>query len=194
MDIKKFNPWNWLKDEDSENRAIPVRQSDSQAGAYSPLLSLHHEINRIFDQAFRGIAAPSPSLWNNASLESNFFRPNLDVDSTDKEYRITVEVPGVDEKDIAIELGTDGTLVIRGEKKQEHEEKGRNRYRVERSYGAFQRVLALPQDSDRDNISANFKNGVLIVNVSRKAASQSETRRIDINAGSSNSNRIQAAA
>jgi HSP20 family protein len=106
-------------------------------------------------------------------------KPTLDLGATDKAYTIAVEVPGVDEKDVTVEIAND-TLTIRGEKKQEKEEKDRNYYRMERSYGSFQRVLSLPEDADQDGVSATFKNGVLRVTMPRKAAPQAQVRQIEI--------------
>lgn len=84
------------------------------------------------------------------------------------------------EKDITLELNK-GVLSIRGEKKEELETQERHYYRVERSYGSFQRVLALPDDCDQNSINASMKNGVLDISVARKALPASETKRIPIN-------------
>lgn len=89
------------------------------------------------------------------------------------------EVPGVDEKDVKVEIAND-TLTIRGEKTQEKEEKDKNHYRMERSYGSSQRMLSLPEDADQKGVSATFKNGVLTVAVRRKAAPQANVRQIEI--------------
>jgi HSP20 family protein len=72
-------------------------------------------------------------------------------------------------------------LTIRGEKKEELETKERHYYRMERSYGSFQRVLALPDDADQNAINASMKNGVLEINLARKPLAASETKRIPIN-------------
>ncbi len=81
--------------------------------------------------------------------------------------------------DIRVDITSD-TLTIRGEKKQEKEEKDRHYYRLERSYGNFQRILTLPEDVDRENISASFKNGILQVHIPRKSVSEAKTRQIEI--------------
>ena len=99
-----------------------------------------------------------------------------------KEYAISVEVPGVDEKDVKIELANN-TLTIGGEKKQEKEEKEKNFYRVERSYGSFQRVLSLPEDADQEKIQATFKKGVLRITVPRKALPHAEAKQIEVKKG-----------
>ena len=75
----------------------------------------------------------------------------------------------------------DNTLTIRGEKRQEKEEKAKDYYRIERSYGSFQRVLSLPEDVDQDTIKATFKNGVLTVTMPRKAVTGgAEVKQIEI--------------
>ncbi len=71
-------------------------------------------------------------------------------------------------------------MTIRGEKKQEKEEKDKNYYRMERSYGSFQRVLSLPEDADQEGVAATFKNDVLTVTMPRKAAPQAHVRQIEI--------------
>lgn len=83
----------------------------------------------------------------------NWFEPMLDVAANDREYTISVELPGVCEKDAQLEFSHD-TLVIKGEKKQEKEEKDKNFYRMERSYGSLQRVLSMPEDAEQEGIAA----------------------------------------
>jgi HSP20 family protein len=92
---------------------------------------------------------------------------------------VTVELPGVEENEVLLELEGD-TLKIKGEKKQEKEEKGKDFYRVERSYGSFQRVLTLPDDADQANIGAKFSKGALTVSIPRKSTPKSEAKRIPI--------------
>lgn len=176
MDIKKLNPWNWFKKEENENRNVPVLRSGP---AYNdPLARFHQDFDRLFEDTFRQFGLPVlPGL----EMERTFpalatdvlLKPSLDVSETDDEYTITVEVPGVEEKDLRLELADD-TLTIAGEKKLEKEEKKKNYYRMERSYGSFQRQLSLPDDADQDSIEASFKNGVLTIRLARKAAAKSE--------------------
>jgi len=86
--------------------------------------------------------------------------PSLDVSETKNEIVVKAEVPGMDPKDIDISL-SDGVLSIRGERKQEMEEKEENYHLVERSYGSFARSVGLPKEVKHDKISASYKNGVL---------------------------------
>jgi HSP20 family protein len=93
-----------------------------------------------------------------------------------------VEIPGVDEKDVKLEI-VNNTLTIRGEKKQEKEEKDKDFYCLERSYGSFQRVLSLPEDVDQAGVEAKFTKGVLNVTLPRKPMPQSEVKRIEVKRG-----------
>jgi HSP20 family protein len=88
--------------------------------------------------------------------------PVVDVSESDKEIKVSAELPGMDPKDVSISL--DGNrLTLRGEKKFEQEEKKEDYHRIERSYGSFCRVINLPGDVHEDQVKASFKNGVLTV-------------------------------
>lgn len=182
MELKKLAPWNWFKDEEEssgQSRNVPVSRTAPQL--YTPIARFHDEIDRMFDNVFRNFGLPSLGLDSTlAGLGQNMMlRPNVDISATDKEYTVTVEVPGVDEKDVKLELVGD-TLTIKGEKKQESEKKEKDFYRVERSYGSFQRVLTLPEDADQEGINAQFKNGVLSITLPRRAVSKPKGKVIDI--------------
>ena len=185
MSIKKWNPWNWFKKEEEDaGNAVAVQRSG--AGRPGDLFShsmapYHRELDRLFDQAFRGFGLPlfgsnRPMLQreNGGNL-----KPTLDLGATDNAYTVTVEIPGVDENDIKLEIVND-TLNIQGEKKQETKEEGKNFYRVERSYGSFRRVLSLPEDADQNGVSATFKKGVLTVTMPRKALPQAGVKQIAV--------------
>lgn len=185
MEIKKWMPWNWFeKEEKDTGKTVPVRREDAHdQGVASPiaLQNFHREVDRIFDQAFRGFGLSQPwldgVLW--PRMADGMLKPILDLSATDKEYTIAVEIPGVDEKDVKLEIAND-ILTIRGEKKHEKEEKDKNFYRVERSYGSFQRVLSLPEDADQDAVKATFKRGILTISMPRKAMPQADVRKIEI--------------
>lgn len=187
MELKKLAPWNWFKDEE-EPHSVPVRHND-RAGmrplgrAYEPTLQVHREIDRLFDNFFRGFGlSAGDAIRPLAGFgESELFRPKVDLSATDKEYRLTVEIPGVSEKDVSLAI-TGNSLTIRGEKKQEKEEKEKDFYRIERRYGSFQRVLSLPEDVDQDGIGAAFKDGVLTVTMPRKEVAKETVKTIEITA------------
>ena len=126
MDISKLAPWNWFKkEEEHEGTSLPVKRQDQPAAArYShPLSQLHNEIDRLFDDAFRGFGWPSIGMGRRlpSPTQTAWLKPTLDVGATDREYTISVELPGVDQKDVQLEVVND-TLLIKGEKKQETEE------------------------------------------------------------------------
>jgi HSP20 family protein len=164
MNVRDLVPW--TRDNDRE-RNLPVTQD---AGS-SPLFTLHREMNRLFDDVFRGF--DTPRLWGGGAW------PQLEVQDTDKEYRVTAELPGLEEKDVEV-LFEDGVLVLRGEKRAETEE--RARAFSERVYGRFERRLTLG-DIDEDRIQARFRNGVLTVTAPKSPQSQARVKRIPINGG-----------
>lgn len=189
MNLQQLNPWNWFTHEEANKTStVPVKRSSEKAeektASYTahPMLQLHREIDRLFDTAFRGFSLPSfNARWPDDDIfNAAGFHAKLNIASDDQAYHISLEAPGLTEKDIALELNN-GVLTIRGEKKEESETKDRHYYRVERSYGSFQRVLALPDDCEQSSINASMKNGVLDISVARKALPASETKRIPIN-------------
>ncbi len=186
LDIQKWNPWNWFKHEEKEDASnVPVqRQAQGQSGnlpsslANDPIWNIHREIDRMFEGVFSNFGIGRlPRLMEQGSavgsLSSALLKPNVDIKETKKNYQITVEVPGVEEGDVKLELA-DGVLTVSGEKKYEKEEKDEHYHSVERSYGSFRRVLSLPEDANADDIDAKFKNGVLTISVPRKEISKSE--------------------
>lgn len=187
MDIKKFAPWNWFKKEEEETGStVPVLRTETktqypEAGTQNPIVQLHREVDRLFENAFRGFGlSPFRSDFFTPFTASGLLKPQVDIGANDKEYSITVEVPGVDKEDVKVEIANN-TMTIRGEKKQKKEEKEKNFYRVERSYGSFQRVLSLPEDADQIDIKATFKNGVLTVTMPRKTLPETDVKQIEIN-------------
>ena len=185
MNIKKWVPWNWFKKEEEDaGKMVPVKRESAkeQSGAFvHPLQQFHQEIDRLLDNAFRGFGLTSFGFDQALSprLTEGMLKPTLDLGASDKEYTITMEIPGVDEKDVRLEIVND-TLTISGEKKQEKEEKEKDYYRMERSYGTFQRVLSLPEDADQDGVKATFKKGVLTVTMPRKALPEQDVKKIEV--------------
>jgi HSP20 family protein len=147
----------------------------SRGEEFSPFLTLHREMNRLFDDVFRGFdLAP---LGGSRLSERAMGWPNIEVSETDKDVKVTAELPGLDEKDVEVELAN-GVLAIKGEKKTETEDKER-RF-SERYYGHFERRIPV-EDVDQDKVSASFKNGVLTVTMPKTAQAQSNVKRIAIN-------------
>jgi HSP20 family protein len=143
---------------------IPIGRDRSAAA--SPFVSLQREIDRLFDDFTRGFPAFAGS-------GGSALMPSMDVSETDKEIEITAELPGLEEKDVQINL-SDNLLTVRGEKRAEKEQKDKNYRLVERSYGSFERTLELPDGVNPDTIKANIAKGVLKVTIPKPAPAQAK--------------------
>ena len=157
---------------------LPFGQTTSQSlvsqteGA--PFFSLHRDIDRAIDEMFHNFGRFG------TSLETVAFTPHLDVSEDDNNYMVAVELPGMDEKDIDLEI-KDGNLLIRGEKKFERDEKRKGGYHlVERSYGSFLRTVPLSFDVEPDAIEAVYKKGVLKITVPKPEGMDLKARKIEI--------------
>jgi HSP20 family protein len=154
----------------SRGRDVTVRRGEER----NPFVALHREVNRLFDDVFRGFdLMPSGS---DRFFDRAIGWPNIEISDNDKEIKVTAEVPGHDEKDIAVELAND-PLVIKGEKKTETEDK--DRLFSERYYGRFERRIPV-EEVDEDKVSAAFKNGVLTVTMPKAPQLQSQVKRIAV--------------
>jgi len=148
---------------------IPIgRSGDVARREYTPFWSLQREIDRLFDDFTRGF----PSFSSAAGGQE--LMPAMDVTETNTEIEVTAELPGLEEKDVQINLA-DNVLTIRGEKKSERDEKTKDFRVVERSYGSFYRTLELPAGVDPDKIKASIAKGVLKVVVPKPAPAQFKT-------------------
>ena len=163
----------------ARNPLTPFRSGGGLLGGGDPFLSLHREMNRLFDDAFRG----APAAAGQGSGAGSFVNALMNVSETDNEVRITAELPGVTEWDIDVSLDDD-VLTIRGEKKFERTEGGEKEsfHFVERSYGTFQRAVRLPFPINPDQVRASFENGVLTVSLPKTAQAE-RTRRIQVRTG-----------
>jgi len=149
-------------------KSVPVKREDE-----NPFSILRREMDSLFDNFFQG--------FDIAPFEGRMgaFTPKVDVAESDKEIKITAELPGLDEKDIDVSLQND-MLIIKGEKKEEKEDKGKDYYRMERSYGSFSRTIPLPIEVETDKIEATFKKGVLNITLPKTAKAAAETKKIAV--------------
>jgi HSP20 family protein len=137
--------------------------------ATQPFLSLQREIDRLFEDFTRGF----PSMQSLGGGNGGLLMPSTDVTETDKEIEISAELPGLEEKDVQINLA-DNVLTIRGEKKAEKEEKDKNYRLLERSYGSFERSIALPEGVKAEDVKATIAKGVLTVTVTKPTPAQAK--------------------
>lgn len=134
--------------------------------------NLHREIDRVFEDFTQGGHLPF-------SGKNGKMVPRADLSESDKAFEMTIELPGVEEKDIDISLAGD-MLTVKGEKKAESEKKEADFHVVERSYGRFERSVRLPCPIDEDKIDAVFRNGVLKVTLPKAPDAQTMTKKIAI--------------
>lgn len=131
-------------------------------------MTLQHDLNRVFDE-----------YWNRFTALSSTGFPKTDVADRDNQIEVKVDLPGMDEKDIDISV-TEDTLTIKGEKRSETEEKQKDFYLHERSYGSFVRTVPLPMGIQADKAEAEFKKGVLTVNLPKAPGLETRSKKIQV--------------
>ncbi|MBR0801855.1 Hsp20/alpha crystallin family protein [Bradyrhizobium jicamae] len=144
--------------------------------AFDPFVTLHREMNRLFDDAFRGFG--SFGRFGTPLMEGQFAWPRLELSETDRAVTVSAELPGLTEKDVQVEIAN-GVLSIRGEKKAERSDE--SKFVSERYYGSFQRQIPL-ENVEEDKAQADFKNGVLTVTIPKAEQSTQNAKRIPVNA------------
>ncbi len=162
MQIRDLIPWGR-----HEDRGLTSAAAKQDVDGH-PFLTLHREMNRLFDEVFRDLGTTSlrePS-W-----------PSLEVTEDDNSIQVSAELPGMDENDVDV-VFENGALTLRGEKQSANEDKARQY--SEHYYGRFERVVPIPVAVDEDAIKANVKNGVLTVTLPKSKAQQQNARRISI--------------
>ena len=118
-------------------------------------------------------------LRNISQRVADWFAPRSDASALEDYYEINVELPGVKTEDVDVSI-EDNSLVVRGEKRYEHEETGRTYFFSEREYGSFQRTFRLPPDADSEEIDAEFSDGVLRLKIAKRTAAQTSGRKIEV--------------
>jgi HSP20 family protein len=129
-------------------------------------LGVFDELRREMDHFLGRVVAPANQKSGQAANPVAWI-PRLDLEETEKEYKLSVELPGVDEKDIELKV-EDDRLIVSGSKKLVREEKKSNFHRIERISGSFHRELVLPADADRDTVDAQYDKGVLHVTITKR--------------------------
>ena len=146
---------------------------------YDPFRDVQMEMNRLFDDVISG--APFAVRSFDRAGAPGVFMPRVDISETEKEVRVSAELPGMEEKDVTVEVDAE-SLLIRGEKREEKEEKNRNWVSREQSYGVFERSIPLPASVQGAQAKATFKKGVLTVTVPKNEDAQNKRKAIKIEA------------
>ena len=136
--------------------------------------SFYREMHNLMDGFFNG--------FDIKPFGSDEFMPRVDVRENDKEIKVTAELPGMDENDIDVTLSSD-SLTIKGEKKEETEDKGKDYYRTECRYGSFHRVIPFSAEVDESKVKADFKKGLLKIRLPKTAKAQKSRKKIQIKSG-----------
>ncbi len=140
----------------------------NQTNDWPAMWNMEDEINRMFEQFGK------PFSW---AADQGRYAPAMDVRETEDAYVVEADVPGMNKDDVHIEVA-DNVLTIKGERKDEKEEKDKNFHRIERSFGSFARSVALPAGIDPGKVSAKFDNGVLTVTLPKPE--DRKPRRIEV--------------
>ena len=170
MSLKELMPWRWGGLRRWEGEGQPLENFRYE------ISELQDEMDRLFEDFWRtgGRSRQLPGRWMRGDL-----LPEVDQSEDDKAYHVKMELPGLDREDVDVNL-SEGLLTIRGEKKQDEEEKGKDFYRRERSFGAFSRSLPIPGEVDEAKIKASFDKGILSIELPKSENAQKKIKHIDI--------------
>jgi HSP20 family protein len=170
------------KDEKASTSApVPAHRDE-----WHPLTDLRAEMDRLIENFFHRNTSSSTGRdvtdsehFGQFERGFRFGAPRVDVTESDKGYEIVAELPGLDQKDIELEL-KDDILTLSGEKKEEQEKEEMDYHLTERRFGSFRRSFRLPTEVDQNNLSADFKNGVLTIALPKTAKAQKPSKKIGI--------------
>lgn len=182
MQVKDLIPW-----------ARGDKAPETKENGANPIAQLQEEMNRVFENFWSRFARDTSTVgstpypisgfggiaFGGSGFPWNGTTPRADVVETDDGYEVTVELPGLEQKDVEVTL-TDDLLTVKGEKKVEREDSKKGYYLSERAYGAFHRAIPLPPGVDSDKAEAVFRNGVLTVKLPQSAEAKARVRRIDV--------------
>lgn len=165
---------------------VPVKSESSaptrMPASWQPFEALQREVERVFDDFTRfpfGSRFLDSAPLRGRELTVDVPSPAVDVVEKDNAYQISAELPGMDESNIEVKVADD-VLTIKGEKKEEKQEKDKNYYMSERRYGSFQRAFQLPQGVDQSKIDASFQKGVLTVTLPKSPEAQKKEKKIPV--------------
>lgn len=166
---KWLDPKQWLED---RQHYIPIDRS-YRSNFITPFYDFQQEIDNLFKNFYRSLPA-TDIKFDNLNLN-----PSVDIIEDDKNLKVELEMPGVDEKDINVSIDN-GMLIIRASKQTSKKDEGKNYVLREIGYGAYERRIPLPDNADSDNAESTFKKGMLWVNIPKKATDTSKVRELEV--------------
>lgn len=188
IDFQKLNPWNWFQSEEKEKKAknAPLGFNERQSAnmpdlpgvsrtGNRPLFQMQKQFDDLMEKMVQQINSGYSLFKDND--DNPLFKPEVDVYESSNNYTIEIDLPGVEEKDISLKV-VDKALLIEGSKsiKREKEDEDNGYHKIERSHGSFRRVLDLPDNANEENVQAEFKDGVLKVEIDKKQESEPQKR------------------
>ncbi|PBB83992.1 MULTISPECIES: Hsp20/alpha crystallin family protein [unclassified Mesorhizobium] len=164
MQIRDLIPWG------NNNKGSEIAKRDEE----NPVFSLQRDVNRIFEDFWKRFDQPFGAFarWDAGG-------PRTDIAETESALEVSVELPGLDQKEVDVSL-TDSALTIKGERKSGREESKKGYHFAKRSYGSFYRSVPLPSGVDTDKVKAEFKNGVLTVTLPKTQEALSRVKKIEV--------------
>ena len=150
---------------------------------FRELASLQTRVNSLFQDYGRG---------QDELTATSSFVPAVDVYEDEHKVTLKLEVPGIKEEDLDVRL-ENNTLTVRGERRFEKEEKEENFHRIERRYGSFARSFALPSTLDTENVHAKYENGVLAIELAKRAEAKPKQIKVNITGGKELSKTVEGA-
>lgn len=163
MAFSDLIPWGWGRDRDR----VPARRGEDE----SPLLSLQRDLNQVFEDFWSRFEAP---LGGSLSMSG----PRTDISETDEAMVVSIDLPGLDDKDIEVNV-TDDMLTIRGEREERAEGNGF----TSQSRRSFHRMIPVPPGVDPQKAEAEFKRGVLTLTLPKTEEAKARVKRIEVKAG-----------
>jgi HSP20 family protein len=154
----------------------PFRFNEDPSWAAGPFVMLQREMNRLLQDVARG---SPPVLGEGVGQSGALIAPRMDVRETDDAFRISVELPGVSEEEVDVEVDDD-LLTVRAEKQEERDVERADQHITERMYGVFQRTIRLPVSVDPQSVQASMENGVLQIVIPKPEARQARNRRVPV--------------
>lgn len=164
MEMKDLIPTNWLTE---ERKKRPLSFNN-------PLSKIHNEMNRMFNE----LVTEEDEFWSNGRA-SDSFAPKSDIIETKNEYKVFMDMPGIEEKEVEVSMDN-GVLQVSGKKEHSEEIKNAQMHTTERSYGSFTKRMELPKNILEDKIEANFKNGVLEILLPKTEESKKDVKKINV--------------
>ena len=151
-----------------------VRWSPVRWDPFGEFSTLQERMNRLFEDLIPA------TRKGEEELNTGTFYPAVDISEGEKDITLKAELPGIDKKDVHLEIN-DGVITLRGERKLEKEDKKEHYHRVERSYGSFNRSFTLPTTVDSGKVKANYKDGILEVTLPRKEEAKPKSIPVEVN-------------